>query len=259
MYHELPGAASFWSFLFAIDQDLAETARKNVCSCGGHLHRGDYVGSPAAPPPRFPSSCASTEFLLRSRRLQERTTPPSDASLAGGSTWAPSLSSSAPCGKGRHHAESVSSPLASASISGPSLAGRSSGRHFPIIILENRTPPFGTDCPDHQPPIPARGRLPQPSSRQPGLDTPAPVPRTDYDHGRTLNQDIALSCDDLLFPQKMSSTCLNHFMEDVTVPSLSFPGNCDDSNKPQFDRRLVGAIPVLRRGLAPELSPCAVC
>jgi len=28
MYHDLPRAARFWSFLFAIDQDLAETARK---------------------------------------------------------------------------------------------------------------------------------------------------------------------------------------------------------------------------------------
>jgi hypothetical protein len=38
MYHDLPGAASFWSFLFAIDQDLAETARKNACSCGGRRY-----------------------------------------------------------------------------------------------------------------------------------------------------------------------------------------------------------------------------
>ena len=59
MYHELPRSASFWSFLFAIDQDLAETARKNVCSCGGRLHRADYVRKPRGTPPRFPSSCAS--------------------------------------------------------------------------------------------------------------------------------------------------------------------------------------------------------
>ena len=29
MYHDLPFAARFWSFLFAIDQDLANTIRKN--------------------------------------------------------------------------------------------------------------------------------------------------------------------------------------------------------------------------------------
>ena len=55
----------------------------------------------------------------------------------------------------------------------------------------------------------------------------------------------------------MSSTCLDHSMEDVTVPSPSFSRKCDDSNKLQFDRCLVGAIPVLRGGLTPELSPCA--
>ena len=38
MYHDLPDSASFWSFLLTIDQDLAETARKNGCPCGGHLH-----------------------------------------------------------------------------------------------------------------------------------------------------------------------------------------------------------------------------
>jgi len=38
MYHDLPRDASFWSFLFAIDQDLAEETRKKGCPCGGHLH-----------------------------------------------------------------------------------------------------------------------------------------------------------------------------------------------------------------------------
>ena len=28
----------FWSFVLAIDQDLAETTRKNACPCGGRLH-----------------------------------------------------------------------------------------------------------------------------------------------------------------------------------------------------------------------------
>ena len=32
---------------------------------------------------------------------------------------------------------------------------------------------------------------------------------------------------------------------------------CDDSNTPRFNRRLVGAVSVLRGGLALELSPCA--
>ncbi len=28
MYHDLPQAANFWSFLFAVDQDLAETVAR---------------------------------------------------------------------------------------------------------------------------------------------------------------------------------------------------------------------------------------
>ena len=47
MYQDLTYDARFWSLLFAIDQDLAETARKEGCSCGGRLHRGRL--SPAAP------------------------------------------------------------------------------------------------------------------------------------------------------------------------------------------------------------------
>lgn len=39
MYHELPRNASFWAFLFSIDQDLAEQARVKKCPCGGCLHR----------------------------------------------------------------------------------------------------------------------------------------------------------------------------------------------------------------------------
>jgi hypothetical protein len=42
MYHDLPGDATFWSFLLAIDQDLAEEARKKGCPCGGHLHCAHY-------------------------------------------------------------------------------------------------------------------------------------------------------------------------------------------------------------------------
>ena len=32
MYHDLPGSASFWSFLLTVDEDLAEEARKQGCS-----------------------------------------------------------------------------------------------------------------------------------------------------------------------------------------------------------------------------------
>jgi hypothetical protein len=48
MYHDLPRAARFWSVLFAIDQDLVETTRKNACPCGGRLHSANYLRKPAA-------------------------------------------------------------------------------------------------------------------------------------------------------------------------------------------------------------------
>jgi hypothetical protein len=46
MYHELPRHASFWGFLFSIDQDLAEQARLRKCPCGGCLHRANYPRKP---------------------------------------------------------------------------------------------------------------------------------------------------------------------------------------------------------------------
>ena len=39
MYHELFADATFWAFLFSIDQDLANASREKRCpACGGTLH-----------------------------------------------------------------------------------------------------------------------------------------------------------------------------------------------------------------------------
>ncbi len=46
MYHDLPRPASFWSFLLAVDEDLAEETRKQGCSCGGRLHCANYPRKP---------------------------------------------------------------------------------------------------------------------------------------------------------------------------------------------------------------------
>ena len=46
MYHELPRDATFWLFLFSVDQDLAQTARDKACHCGGRLHRANYPRKP---------------------------------------------------------------------------------------------------------------------------------------------------------------------------------------------------------------------
>jgi hypothetical protein len=78
MYHDLPGAASFWSFLFTIDQDLAETARKNACSCGGRLHRADYVRKPRGTPLQLPEpQRVRLSFCCDRDGCRKRVTPPS--------------------------------------------------------------------------------------------------------------------------------------------------------------------------------------
>jgi hypothetical protein len=46
MYHDLPDSASFWSFLLAVDEDLAEETRKKGCPCGGRLHCANYPRKP---------------------------------------------------------------------------------------------------------------------------------------------------------------------------------------------------------------------
>jgi hypothetical protein len=78
MYHDLPRTARFWLYLLAIDQDLAETVRKNGCSCGGRLHSADYLRKSRGGP-------ASVTELLRLRLsfccdregCRKRATPPS--------------------------------------------------------------------------------------------------------------------------------------------------------------------------------------
>ena len=46
LYHNLPCNASFWAFLFSIDQDLANNARQKACPCGGRLHSAKYPRKP---------------------------------------------------------------------------------------------------------------------------------------------------------------------------------------------------------------------
>ena len=77
MYHELLRDASFWQFLFSIDQDLAKTAGKQTCPCGGRLHCANY--------PRKPQGAADLPKEYRSRfsfccdrdGCRKRMTPPS--------------------------------------------------------------------------------------------------------------------------------------------------------------------------------------
>jgi len=54
MYHDLPRSSSFWSFLLAVDEDLAAETRKKGCSCGGRLHSANYLRKPRGTPVQLP-------------------------------------------------------------------------------------------------------------------------------------------------------------------------------------------------------------
>jgi hypothetical protein len=54
MYHDLPASASFWLFLLAVDNDLADETRKKGCSCGGRLHCANYLRKPRGTPVQLP-------------------------------------------------------------------------------------------------------------------------------------------------------------------------------------------------------------
>ena len=152
------------------------------------------------PAPR--GTAPQTELLLRSRRLpKESDAATRYASSAERSTSAPSSSSSAPCGKGRRHVGSASSPSASASTDGPSLAGRSSGANtFPRHRSGSSHAPSGAAGRDRHPAVLARGCLPQPPSPLSGLDAPAAVSLADHDPRRPENRGLAMMSSD---PQKM--------------------------------------------------------
>lgn len=78
MYHTLPAAASFWPFLFTIDQDLAETTRKQGCACGGRLHRADYPRKPRADSDALPDTYKTRfSFCCDRDGCRRRATPPS--------------------------------------------------------------------------------------------------------------------------------------------------------------------------------------
>lgn len=78
MYHELPRGATFWLFLFSIDQDLAETARQQTCSCGGRLHRASYPRKPRGGGDDLPPEYGyRLSFCCDRDGCRKRVTPPS--------------------------------------------------------------------------------------------------------------------------------------------------------------------------------------
>jgi hypothetical protein len=79
MYHDLPRSARFWDFLFEVDQDLAETARKKRCpACGGRLDTANYPRKPRGGPDKLPESYRQRfSFCCDADGCRKRLTPPS--------------------------------------------------------------------------------------------------------------------------------------------------------------------------------------
>jgi hypothetical protein len=78
MYHDLPRAATFWAFLFTIDQDFAETARNKGCPCGGRLHCANYLRKPRGTPVQLGTEqCTRLSFCCDRDGCRKRVTPSS--------------------------------------------------------------------------------------------------------------------------------------------------------------------------------------
>lgn len=78
MYHELPRGATFWLFLFSIDQDLAQSARLKACPCGGRLHSANYPRKPRGSAEDLPKSYDyRLSFCCDRDDCRKRVTPPS--------------------------------------------------------------------------------------------------------------------------------------------------------------------------------------
>jgi hypothetical protein len=78
MYQDLPRAASFWLFLFSIDQDLAKRTHEKGCSCGGRLHCANYPRKPRGGPDKLPDQYGHRlSFCCDRDGCRKRATPPS--------------------------------------------------------------------------------------------------------------------------------------------------------------------------------------
>ena len=78
MYHELLFDATFWEFLFSIDQDLAESSRIEKCpSCGCHLHCANYPRKPRGPRDLPDEYRFRLSFCCARDGCRKRVTPPS--------------------------------------------------------------------------------------------------------------------------------------------------------------------------------------
>ena len=78
MYHELFRDASFWQFLFSIDQDLAKSIHEKGCPCGGCLHSAKYPRKPRGGPDNLSDHYGyRLSFCCNRDGCRKRATPPS--------------------------------------------------------------------------------------------------------------------------------------------------------------------------------------
>ena len=71
----MPGSGPF---LLTIDQDLAETTRKQACPCGGRLHSANYLRKPRGAPGQLPEpQRLRLSFCCDRDGCRKRMTPPS--------------------------------------------------------------------------------------------------------------------------------------------------------------------------------------
>ena len=75
---ELHQTGSLWSFLLSVDKDLAESARRDGCSCGGRLHCADYPRAPRCGLGDLPNEYRYRfSFCCDRDGCRKRVTPPS--------------------------------------------------------------------------------------------------------------------------------------------------------------------------------------
>jgi hypothetical protein len=77
LYHNLFRDASFWAFLFSIDQDLAKTVRQKACPCGGRLHSAKYPRKPRGRDDLPAEYASRLSFCCDRHGCRKRVTPPS--------------------------------------------------------------------------------------------------------------------------------------------------------------------------------------
>lgn len=74
----LPKGPDFWSFLYSVDKQIAESAHEEKCSCGCHLHRANYPRKPRGGPDDLPEEYrCRLSFCCARDGCRKRVTPPS--------------------------------------------------------------------------------------------------------------------------------------------------------------------------------------